>query len=158
MAVSDDIGRRNFREPAPEREVDVLRRALNILQACLPETWAYQVDLDARRGDVAFDTLVTLEAPDGCTVTLAVEAKRLIATRDISEQLDQLGTRMARADMADAVAMLVARYLAPSVRQRLERAGAAYADVTGNLGARDLARRRRSRLVRVRHRLLQGRR
>lgn len=130
---SDDSGGTDLRESAPEREVDVLRRALNVLQACLPETWAYQVDLDARRGDVAFDALVTLEAPDGSTVTFAVEAKRLIATRDISEQLDQLSTRMARTGMADAVPMLVARYLPPSVRERLKRAGAAYADATGNL-------------------------
>lgn len=115
------------------REVDVLRRSLGALKECIPDTWVWEVEEGARRGDVVFDALLTVEAPDGSSVTVAVEVRRLIATRDVSAQLERLRFRISRARIPSAVPMLVARYLAPSTRERLEKDGVAYADATGNL-------------------------
>jgi hypothetical protein len=107
--------------------------ALEIFQSCLPRTWACRIERGARRDDVVFDATVTLQAPDGTSTTLTVEAKRLVATRDVGEQSAQLRSQIAKAGLTDTAPMLVARYLAPSTRDRLEREGVAYADATGNV-------------------------
>jgi hypothetical protein len=134
MASSAVSGGSYFREqPAPERESDVLRLALDVFRSCLPDTWGCRVEPEVRRDGVALDAVVTLEAPDGSSTMLVVEAKRLVATRDVPEQVAQLRSRIERAGFAEAVPMLVARYLPPSTRDRLERAGTAYADATGNI-------------------------
>lgn len=134
MADSADIGNVGFGDhPPPEREVDVLRRALDVLRSCLPATWTWHAEEEARRDDVQFDALVTLETPDGASVTLAIEAKRLLTTRDVLTVSEQLRFRMRQAGITAAVPILVARYLPPSTRERLERERVAYADATGNL-------------------------
>lgn len=107
--------------------------ALNIFRSCLPETWACQIESEVRRADVVLDAVVTLKAPDGSSTMLAVEAKRLVAMRDVPDQLTQLRSLIDRAGLTEAAPMLVARYLPPSTRERLEREGVAYADATGNL-------------------------
>ncbi|CAN5356626.1 hypothetical protein BH20ACT9_BH20ACT9_00400 [soil metagenome] len=99
----------------------------------LPAPWTCRIEEEAQRGEVALDALVTLEAPDGSSTYLVVEAKRLVATRDVPAQLEQLRAMISRAAIPAAVPMLVARYLPPSTRKRLERDGVAYADATGNL-------------------------
>lgn len=86
-----------------------------------------------REGTVLFDALVTLEAPDGCSVTLAVQARRVVATRDLPAQLKRLRSLISRATIASPVPILVTRYLPPPIRERLENDGIAYADATGNL-------------------------
>ncbi len=113
-------------------ELDVLRSALAGLRADLPTSWQWHVDEETRRGSVRFDALVTLGAPDGQSATLAVEAKRLVATRDIAHALQQLRANVTRAALQGAVPLVVARYLPPTTRERLEREGVAYADATGN--------------------------
>lgn len=134
MPSSDDSGRALFREQSPpERDSDVLRLALDVFQSCLPEMWSCRIDPGARRDGVVLDAIVTVEAPDGSSAVLAVEAKRLVATRDVPEQLAQLRSQISRAGLADAVPMLVTRYLPPPTRERLEEEGVAYADATGNL-------------------------
>lgn len=134
MPSSADSGRKLFREePPPEREIDVLRRALAVLRECVPATWRYRIEEEARRRDVVLDALVILEAPDGSSATLAVEANRLVATRDVPDQVERLRSMVSRAAIPSAVPMLVARYLPPSTRERLERDGVAYADATGNV-------------------------
>jgi hypothetical protein len=107
--------------------------ALDVFRSCLPDTWGCRVEPAVRRDGVALDAVVTLEAPDGSSTLLVVEAKRLIATREVPERVAQLRSQIERAGFAEAVPMLVARYLPPSTRDRLERAGTAYADATGNL-------------------------
>lgn len=113
-------------------ELDVLRSALAGLREDLPTSWQWHVDEEPRRGGVRFDALVTLGAPDGQSATLAVEAKRLVASRDIAHALEQLRANVTRAALQGAVPLVVARYLPPAARERLEREGAAYADATGN--------------------------
>ena len=65
---------------------------------------------------------------------LVVEAKRELATRDVANILEQLEGVRGRMDrQMRARPMVIARYLAASTRERLERQGVAYADATGNL-------------------------
>ena len=120
--------------PPPERETDVLRRALDLVAQRLPPDWQFAIEEQVRVGDLRADATVELKAPDGSHVLLVVEAKRQLATRDVANALEQLELYRERMDQpADVVPMLVARYLPASTRARLEQRGAAYADATGNL-------------------------
>jgi hypothetical protein len=113
-------------------EVEILRSALAGMSENLPKTWRWRVEESARRRGMSFDALVTITAPDGQRAVLAVEAKRLVASRDISPMLEQLRSNSSRAQLFDAIPLVVARYLSPAARERLEREGVAYADATGN--------------------------
>lgn len=118
----------------PEREVDTLRRALAFVEQRLPADWGFAVEEEARLGNLRADALVELRAPDGSRVLLLVEAKQQLATQGVSNALEQLKLLRERMDRgACVVPMLVARYLSPSTRERLEQRGVAYADATGNL-------------------------
>ena len=107
--------------------------ALEVFGSCLPATWTCRIEYDVGQDGVMIDAVVTLEAPDGSSTVLVVEAKRLVATRDVPDQLAQLRSLIDRAGLTEAAPMLVARYLPPSTRDRLEDEGVAYADATGNL-------------------------
>jgi len=132
MKLVDSDGSGMSQLSAVEREVDVMRRALRGLQSDLPSGWQWQAEEQPIRNEGRFDALVSLEAPDGQRVTLVVEAKRLIATRDVLQLVAQLRASAAQAGLADAVLLVVARYLPPTTRERLEEEGVAYADATGN--------------------------
>ncbi len=115
---------------APSREIDVLRRALSLLRKRIPNDWTVRVDEQAELSGGRIDALVALRAPDGTRASLVVEAKLLVGTRDVPAILEQL---ISAAGRRRVIPMIVARYLAPSTRKRLEEEGAAYADATGNL-------------------------
>lgn len=116
----------------PEREEDVLRAGIDILRARLPSSWTLLTVESAAR-DLRVDAELRLRAPDGSEATILIEAKRLLATRDVSMALDLLrGGAMARGQN-DALCVLIARYLAPSTRDRIAAAGAGYVDLTGNV-------------------------
>jgi hypothetical protein len=117
----------------PEREVDVLRVAVDLLRERLPQTWALDATVQPRRRDPRVDAELRLRAPDGGEVTVLVEAKRLLNTRDVPVALEQLQRAAARLGEDDAVLVLAARYLAPATRERIAAAGAGYVDVTGNV-------------------------
>lgn len=134
MPSSVASGKYPFREsPPPERELDVLRQALDQVRACLPTSWALEVQEEVRRGGATFDALLLLGGPDGSSTTVAIEAKLTMTTRDAPRALEQLRSYMDAAALEPALPMLVARYLPPPTRERLEREGVAYADATGNL-------------------------
>ena len=113
-----------------DREVDVLRRSLDGLRGDLPRDWRWRVEEHAKRADRRFDAIVTLTAPDGQQATLVVEAKRLIRGFEVASLVEQL--RSGAAMLPGAVPLVVARFLPPSTRERLERDGVSYADATGN--------------------------
>lgn len=130
MARSADTRIRPFAEPI--REIDVLRRALEGLRSDLPKSWRWQVEEGAAAQDGRIDALVTIAAPDGQKAILAVEAKRVVASRDLPSMMSQLERSIAKAGLTDTCPLIVGRYLAPSTRERLEELGVAYADATGN--------------------------
>ncbi|MDQ3092168.1 MAG: MarR family transcriptional regulator [Actinomycetota bacterium] len=134
LASSAHIRKTEYSEqPPPERETDVLRRTLSLLGARLPGDWGVVIEEDVQLDGASVDAVVTLSAPDGTEALLVVEAKRLIAPRDLPVVLDKLSRLGGWSAGERAIPMVVARYLAPSTRERLEADGAAYADATGNL-------------------------
>jgi hypothetical protein len=119
--------------PPPEREIDILRSAISLLQDRLPKSWDLnfqkRVRTDAGR---QLDAVVQLASPGGQRLTLLVEAKRLLNSRDVPIALDRL--RNVGWDEAErTLSVIVARYLAPATRERLAQEGAGYIDATGNI-------------------------
>jgi hypothetical protein len=125
-----------------DREVDVLRIALAVLRDRLPDGWDVS-DAEPRSATKGGspgglpagwrpDAVLEVTSPSGDVVTLVVEAKRLLAVRDVRGVLDRLDAYRRGLDRA-TVPMVVARYLPESVRQRLREDGASYVDATGNL-------------------------
>jgi hypothetical protein len=112
------------------RVIDIMRLALAGLRSDFPPSWTWEVVEKARRHSVLFDAMVTIGAPDGRKVVLGVEAKRQINGRDVPALVEQFRPWLAAAP--GAVPLVVARYLSPTTRERLEQAGLAYADATGN--------------------------
>ncbi len=116
-----------------QREADVLDHALSQLRANLPPGWNMTTQIDVRlTSGRRADGLLQLAPPSGEKLTFIVEAKRLLSFRDVDpalRQLDAYRTALSR----EALPMLVARYLAPSVRRRLEEVGVSYLDATGNM-------------------------
>jgi hypothetical protein len=119
--------------PLPERESDVLRAVVDLLRERLPASWSLDATLEPARRDPRIDAELRVRAPDGGEVTVLVEAKRLLNTRDVPVAIEQLQRAASSLDEEDAVLMLAARYLAPATRERIVAAGAGYADLTGNL-------------------------
>ncbi len=116
-----------------EREVDVLRRTVSVLQERLPPGWtataAYDVPDENRR---RVDAVVELAAPDRSRVRLVAEFKRAVVRRDLLPVLEQLET--ARASVPPpTIPVLVSRYLSVSVRGWLDENDVSYVDATGNL-------------------------
>ena len=116
----------------PEREVDVLRRALALLQECLPPGWSTSITEEAQVAGRRVDALVELAGPDQAKAVLVVEAKRSVVTRDLPAILAQVRSYADQVP-GSAVPVLAARYLAPSARTWLEERGVSYVDATGNL-------------------------
>lgn len=134
MPSSADSKTSQFRDTdPPARERDVLRGVVDQLRERLPPTWT--LDISEPRGqDLMVDAELRLRAPDGGEVTVLVEAKRLLNTRDVPVALDALRSAAARRGTEDdPVLLLAARYLAPTTRERIEASGAGYVDLTGNL-------------------------
>ena len=115
-----------------EREVDALRRALSGLQSDLPSGWQWRIEEQPASSGRRFDAIVTVVAPGGERAALAVEAKRLVASRDVLPLVEQIRADLALAGLPNAVPFVVARYLPPTTRERLEKEGIGYADATGN--------------------------
>jgi hypothetical protein len=134
MPYSADSENRKLSEsPPPEREADVLRAAVDLLRERLPTTWTLDAAVEPARRDPRVDAELRLLAPDGGEVTVLVEAKRLLNSRDVPVALEQLQRYAATLGEADAVLVLAARYLAPATRERIAAAGAGYVDLTGNV-------------------------
>lgn len=75
--------------------------------------------------------MLRLTSPDGGEAAFVVEARTVLEARDIPSVRDQLATRTEA--MPDTAGMVVARYLAKAVRERLADAGPSYADASGNI-------------------------
>lgn len=126
---------RSIRErPAPEREADVLKAAVDALRERLPKSWALQVAEDQERLDAGVDAVLRLTAEDASEVVVLMQAKRLMNTRDVPSALDALRRAASRwGQEQPVVTMLAARYLAPATRDRIAELGGGFADATGNV-------------------------
>jgi hypothetical protein len=111
-------------------EIEMLRRSLDGLRGDLPPSWRWRQKEGATRRGIRFDAVVTLQAPDGQEAILLVEAKRLVARKEVAGLVEQI--RSWAAEVPGAVPVVAARYLSRSIRERLEREGVGYVDATGN--------------------------
>lgn len=113
----------------------MLRLAVATLRERIPASWSVDTQgPDGRETDEGVDATVRLRAPDGQDVTLLIQAKRLINTRDVMLVLEPLRRAASRRGSDEqVVSVLAARYLPPATRERIAEAGAGYVDATGNL-------------------------
>lgn len=135
IMVSAESRERDYREISPpNRDLDILALAVEMIRRRLPGTWALDRRDEAERSDRGVDAELTLRAPDGRAVVLLVQATRLLNTRDVPFALDTLRAAAARWGAQHAVVpMIAARYLAPATRERIAELGGSFADATGNL-------------------------
>lgn len=118
----------------PRNETEVARRAAEILRSRLPPGWTMQFENEPRPGAAKrsrSDGLITITSPDGQKGTLVIEAKRVVAGRDVTYVRDQF--RDMASNDPDTVGILVAKYLSPPVRARLVDAEISYIDLTENI-------------------------
>ena len=107
----------------------LIRMAGDSLARRLPPRWSIDATVDSILPWRA-DGFFIITAPDGRSVKLVVEVKRVVETRSISAVAQQLSEL---AEGTAALGMIVTRYLSPQVRKQLTERGLAFADATGNI-------------------------
>jgi hypothetical protein len=104
------------------------------LRKRLPRSWEFDLRQEPRDGRWRPDALLRLEAPDGTSAQLLVEAKTTLNARDVPHILGRLDAARSEATAERfARPMVIGRYIAPRPRAMLTEAGASYMDATGNL-------------------------
>jgi hypothetical protein len=114
-------------ETEPDNLNELSRVCLGKLRDRLPEGWALEERSAAEAGD---GTLIAVTAPSGDTATMIVETKMSMERRDVASTLDKLNDYRGR---AGTIALVMSRYLSPSVRDALAERSASYIDATGNM-------------------------
>lgn len=112
----------------PRSERDVLRVAIDELRRHTPPHWTLEVTHETRHH---VDALLHLNSPDGARAVFLVEAKTVVEARDIPQLTAQLASWTQA--VPGSIGMVVTRYLAKPVQERLADAGLSYADATGNI-------------------------
>jgi hypothetical protein len=115
----------------PRNERDILRTTIAGLRQRLPSHWALDEAYEVRDGRLRADAVLRLKSPDGGEAVFIVEAKTVLEARDVPNVRDQLASWTQ--PVPDSIGMVVARYLAKPVRERLADAGLSYADASGNI-------------------------
>jgi hypothetical protein len=110
-----------------------VRRAVTLLGERLPRSWQLQIEQNTQILDRELDAIVRLSSPDGQRIALLMEAKRLLNVRDVPNVLERVRRTLAAGGAELTVPVIVARYLAPSTRERIVAGGAGYVDATGNM-------------------------
>ena len=122
----------------PERDVDFLRLATALLRDRLPTGWSVAEEARPDGGWARVDGVFNLAAPSGERLDLAIAISRSPTPRDVPraveralEQAEVFPRAVPQGFPTEPV--IVARYLPPSTRKRIESAGAGYIDATGNI-------------------------
>ncbi|MBN1834386.1 MAG: hypothetical protein JW820_00980 [Spirochaetales bacterium] len=106
------------------------------LRKRLPPTWSTREWLEPRLSPRRrSDLTLKLDAPDGTSAILVVEAKQATTTRDLANAARQLSAYLlsvSRDPDTPTIGMLAAPYVSPTGRQKLRECGVGYADLTGN--------------------------
>jgi hypothetical protein len=114
----------------PSSEAEILTECAELLRNRLPDNW--RVDVQRLPMDAAVDAMLALTAPSGEQVRFLVEAKRLLVSRDVPKVSEQLRWAADR-ELIDTKTMVMSRYLAPPIRERLSEGDMSYIDATGNI-------------------------
>jgi len=97
----------------------------------LPQGWRAKVSAAPRRGTWRPDALLEMRSPDGVRAVLLVEAKQSLLPKDVTNVTQAL--RSALETYRATAPLLVAPFLSPGVRERLDKALVNYLDLTGNI-------------------------
>jgi hypothetical protein len=111
----------------------LVRQAVKELEALLPGNWRTSVEFERAGREQRFDALLEVRAPDGGRGTLILEAKSKVEPKDVSRIADQLRFYVRSPNGEEATLVLVAPFLSPRTRERLEEFGVGYVDLTGNI-------------------------
>lgn len=120
-------------EPAtapPSSDAEILTECTELLRVRLPGNW--RVDVQRPPINAAIDAILALAAPSGEQVRFLVEAKRLLVSRDVPKVSEQL-RRAADRELIETKTMVMSRYLAPPIRERLLESDMSFIDATGNI-------------------------
>lgn len=119
------------------REQDILAQALDQIRTRLPSGWRLE-PVDLPDGRQQLDAIVRLISPQRQEVSLVVEVKRSLVTRDLPAVLDQLNGAIAAGlptseNTRGARPLVVSRYLSAPLQTWLAERNVPYADAAGNL-------------------------
>lgn len=121
----------------PSTRAEALRRATAEVCNRLPTGWSGHLITATQSSTVPdeLDGILEIVSPSGERAFLVLEAKLSVAGRDVGQIKARLHHSVSNhPDSGHEVRALVAApYLSKPVRKRLEEAGLAYADVTGNI-------------------------
>ena len=116
----------------PPARGELERRVAATVRDRTPTNWTVTESLESARGNRRPDVEINVQGPDGSRVTLVVEVKQSIERRDVPSVAAQ-ARAMSRSAGEEAVPVVAARYLSPSVREALTEEGLSYMDATGNV-------------------------
>lgn len=111
----------------------LVSRAVEELGAFLPGNWRASLRFEPFGRHRVFDASLEVRAPDGACGTLLLEAKNRAEPKDVSRIADRLTLYGQSPNGEEATSVLVAPFLSPRTRERLEERGIGYLDLTGNI-------------------------
>lgn len=109
------------------RKTQLVAALRTALSGALPAAWS----LTPTPTDSAeLDAVWTVQAPDGTTAHVVVEAKRVVEPRDVPSVLRRFDSYLSS---GSAAAVVAAPFVSPRTRELLAAAGVGWFDTTGNL-------------------------
>jgi hypothetical protein len=109
----------------------LIREGLERIRASLPETWKLTETIpEPCLSGIQPDGLINLQAPDGTSAEVLIEAKQRLSAQVAADLGPRLADAMARTKAAGAV--VIAPFLSRMSRERLAQAGVSYLDLSGN--------------------------
>ncbi len=117
----------------PSSEGELVAQCTALLRDRLPDDWRLDVQqtLTGTEGS-NIDAILAITAPLGEQVRFLVEARRLLGSRDLPRVSEQLRWAAER-ELIDTRTMVMSRYLAPPIRERLSDENLDFIDATGNI-------------------------
>ncbi|UVI36570.1 hypothetical protein [Brevibacterium spongiae] len=118
---------------ALDSEIQLLDAAEGHLRQRLPAGWEVTIDSgdNGESRGTRVDGWLRIKAPGSEERAIPVEVKRTLEPRDVSSVVETLMERWIGSSAEPA--LVVAKYLASSVRDKLSAAGMSYVDATGNV-------------------------
>jgi hypothetical protein len=109
-------------------ESELLNELYDTLRARLPPSWELRLAREVARDSQRLNALLVASAPDGQRASILIEVRRHLDPQDVPQVADQLR----RAALPGEGLLVVAPFLSPRTRERLEEDGIGYDDATGN--------------------------
>ncbi|GAA4856554.1 hypothetical protein GCM10023222_03590 [Saccharopolyspora cebuensis] len=110
---------------------ELLEELEQAISQALPRAWGLTIEPEARRGDLRFDAVFRIDAPDGGRATVVAEVKSSAEPRAVLASLGRM-RHIRSAASADAI-VLAAPFVSPLTRDHLAQAGIGWFDRTGNM-------------------------